>query len=142
LFEKIEDTVVEAQLQKLENAAKANMQDALVEPAKEEITFPDFEKIDMRVATILSAEKVKKSKKLLKLKLDTGIDERIVLSGIAQHYQPEEIVGKQVCVLVNLAPRKMMGTESQGMVLMAENADGKLSFLRPEDVVKNGSMIS
>lgn len=142
LFEKIEDKVVEAQLQKLENAAKANQEDAPVAPAKEEITFPDFEKIDMRIATIVAAEKVKKSKKLLKLRLNTGIDERTVLSGIAQHYQPEEVIGKQVCVLVNLAPRKMMGTESQGMVLMAEDADGKLSFLRPEDVVKNGSMIS
>jgi methionyl-tRNA synthetase len=142
LFEKIEDKVVETQVQKLENAARENQQEATATPVKEEILFPDFEKIDIRVATIISAEKIKKSKKLLKLRLDTGIDERTVLSGIAQHYQPEEVIGKQVCVLVNLAPRKMMGTESQGMVLMAEDADGKLSFIQPENLVKNGSMIS
>jgi len=142
LFEKIDDKVVETQVQKLENAAKENQQQSEAMPVKEEILFPDFEKIDIRVATVISAEKIKKSKKLLKLRLNTGVDERTVLSGIAQYYQPEEVVGKQVCVLVNLAPRKMMGTESQGMVLMAEDADGKLSFIQPEDLVKNGSTIS
>ena len=142
LFEKVEDATVEAQVHKLENAMKENQQDSKPEPSKDEIVFPDFEKIDIRVATILEAEKVKKSKKLLQLKLDTGLDQRIVLSGIAQHYKAEDIVGKQVCVLINLAPRKMMGTESQGMVLMAEDADGKLSFVRPEDIVKNGSMVN
>ncbi|MFP4091547.1 MAG: methionine--tRNA ligase, partial [Cyclobacteriaceae bacterium] len=142
LFEKIEDETVEKQVNKLHEALKEPAAEQKAAPAKNEITFPDFEKIDIRVATILEAEKVKKSKKLLQLKLDTGIDQRTVLSGIAQHYQPEEIVGKQVCVLINLAPRKMMGTESQGMVLMAEDKDGKLSFIRPEDVVSNGSMIS
>ena len=142
LFEKVEDDTVKKQVEKLENAMKENQAEAQASPAKDEIAFPDFEKIDIRVATIMEAEKVKKSKKLLKLQLDTGIDQRTVLSGIAQHYSPEDIVGKQVCVLVNLAPRKMMGTESQGMVLMAEDADGKLSFIRPEDLVRNGSIIS
>ena len=142
LFEKIEDQVVEAQVQKLENALNEAADTAKPSPAKDEIAFPDFEKIDIRVATIMEAEKVKKSKKLLKLKLDTGLDQRTVLSGIAEYYKPEDIIGKQVCVLANLAPRKMMGTESQGMVLMAEDSNGKLSFINPEDMVKNGSTIS
>ncbi len=142
LFEIVEDQTVDAQVQKLENAARQNQAEAKAEPAKAEIAFPDFEKIDIRIATVMEAEKVKKSKKLLKLKLDTGIDQRTVLSGIAPQYAPEDVIGKQVCVLVNLAPRKMMGTESQGMVLMAEDADGRLSFIRPEDLVQNGSTIS
>ena len=142
LFEKIEDTTVDQQVQKLETAMQESQQEAKPASIKDEIAFPDFEKIDIRVATVLEAEKVKKSKKLLKLTLDTGVDRRIVLSGIAQQYTPEEVVGKQVCVLANLAPRKMMGTESQGMVLMAEDAEGTLSFIRPEDMVKNGSAIS
>ncbi|WKN31271.1 methionine--tRNA ligase [Porifericola rhodea] len=142
LFDKIEDDTVEQQIQKLLDARNEGAEEHKATPAKDEITFPDFEKIDIRVATILEAEKVKKSKKLLKLKVDTGIDQRTVLSGIAQYYKSEDIVGKQVCILVNLAPRKMMGTESQGMILMAEDHDGKLSFVRPEDAVKNGSQIS
>jgi methionyl-tRNA synthetase len=142
LFEKIEDQTVEQQVNKLHEATKGQETQVEVPPAREEVTFPDFEKMDIRVATIIEAEKVKKSKKLLKLKLDTGLGERIVLSGIAAYYQPEDIVGKQVCVLVNLAPRKMMGTESQGMVLMAEDQDGQLSFIRPEELVSNGSTVS
>lgn len=142
LFEKIEDQVVEDQVKKLHEARNEAMSEAKAVPAKKEIGFPDFEKIDIRVATILQAEKVKKSKKLLKLKVDTGIDQRTVLSGIAQYYQPDDVIGRQVCILINLAPRKMMGEESQGMILMAKDHDGKLSFIRPEDVVQNGSQIS
>ncbi|WPP50566.1 methionine--tRNA ligase [Catalinimonas niigatensis] len=142
LFEKIEDEVVENQVKKLHEARNETMHESKVIAAKNEITFPDFEKIDIRVATILEAEKVKKSKKLLKLKVDTGIDQRTVLSGIAQYYQPEEIIGNQVCILVNLAARVMMGVESQGMILMAEDHDGKLSFIKPIDIVQNGSQIS
>ncbi|MEO0333098.1 MAG: methionine--tRNA ligase subunit beta, partial [Bacteroidota bacterium] len=111
-------------------------------PKKEEITYDDFVKLEMRIATIQTAEKVNKSQKLLKLTLDTVLDQRTVLSGIAQHYEPEDVVGKQVCVLVNLAPRKMMGIESQGMILMAEDTDGTLVFMQPEDSIGNGSGIS
>jgi methionyl-tRNA synthetase len=143
LFEKIEDSVIEAQIQKLLDSKKANeaaQVTANFKPmeAKEEITYEDFSKIDIRIATVLTAENVKGSKKLLKLSLDTGIDQRTVLSGIAEHFTPEQVVGKQVCVLINLAPRKMMGMESQGMVLLAENADGKLVFVTPTDLVSNG----
>lgn len=142
LFEKIEDDIVEKQVQKLLNARNEAADEHKATPSKAEIAFPDFDKIDIRVAKILEAEKVKKSKKLLKLIVDTGIDQRTVLSGIAQYYKPEDIIGKQVCILVNLAPRKMMGTESQGMILMAEDHDGKLTFVKPEDTVQNGSQIS
>ncbi|MDF9797678.1 methionyl-tRNA synthetase [Catalinimonas alkaloidigena] len=142
LFEKVEDEVVEAQIQKLLDARNEASTDYKATDPKAEIAFPDFEKVDIRVAKIIEAEKVKKSKKLLKLKVDTGIDQRTVLSGIAQFYKPEEVIGKQVCILVNLAPRKMMGVESQGMILMAEDHDGKLSFVQPEDSVSNGSQIS
>ncbi len=142
LFEKIEDEVVEAQIRKLHDTKTATMETPEAAPAKPDIAYDDFAKIDMRTATILSAEKVEKSNKLLKLTLDTGIDRRTVLSGIAQHYTPEEVVGKQVCVLVNLLPRKMMGIESQGMILMAENPDGSLAFVQPEKKTENGSAIS
>jgi methionyl-tRNA synthetase len=143
LFEKIEDSAIEAQIQKLLDTKKNNevaQATANFKPmeAKEEITYEDFTKIDIRIATVLTAETVKGSKKLLKLSLDTGIDQRTVLSGIAEHFTPEQVVGKQVCVLINLAPRKMMGMESQGMVLLAENADGKLVFVTPTDLVSNG----
>ncbi|MEM6842910.1 MAG: methionine--tRNA ligase [Bacteroidota bacterium] len=144
LFQKIEDNWVEQQVTKLhqDDAVAEEEPNTNLPPMKEEITYDDFVKLDMRVATILIAEKVKKSKKLLKLTLDTGLDQRTVLSGIAQHYEPEDIIGKQVCVLVNLAPRKMMGIESQGMILMAEDADGSLQFIQPDDSVGNGSGIS
>lgn len=143
LFEKIEDKTVDAQVNKLEEAKKANEASSQkAEPAKPEIAFDDFMKIDMRVGTVLSAEKVKKSNKLLKLRIDTGIDERTILSGIAKHFTPEEITGKQVTVLVNLAPRKMMGEMSEGMVLMAEDKDGALKLVQPGDPVSPGSMIS
>jgi methionyl-tRNA synthetase len=97
-----------------------------------EITFDDFTKMDIRLGTILTAEKVEKADKLLKLTVDTGIDQRTIVSGIAEHYQPEDVVGKTVQVLLNLAPRKIRGIESQGMILMAEDAEGKLSFMVPE----------
>ena len=99
---------------------------------KETIQYDDFAKMDIRTGTILTAEKMDKSKKLLKLQVDLGFEQRTILSGIAEHFQPEEVVGKQVIVLANLAPRAMMGIESQGMILMAENAEGKLSFVSPE----------
>lgn len=142
LFEKIEDKVIEAQLQKLENARKANeMAEAKAAPAKENIEFDDFVKMDVRAGTVIECEKVAKTKKLLKLKIDTGIDQRTVVSGIAEYYQPEELVGKQVSILVNLAPKKLRGIESQGMILCAENADGSLSIVSPDKMVKNGSEI-
>lgn len=143
LFEKIDDKVVEEQVQKLNDTKAANEVEAKgVEPSKAEIQFDDFMKMDMRVGTVLEAEKVKKSKKLLKLLIDTGIDKRTILSGIAEHFSAEEMVGKQVTVLVNLAPRKMMGIESQGMVLMAEDKDGTLRLMTPQGGADIGAMIS
>jgi methionyl-tRNA synthetase len=142
LFEKIEDSQVEAQVKKLLDTKKQNeLAEVKAAPAKEEIEFDDFMKMDIRVGTILEAEKVAKTKKLLKLKIDTGIDTRTVVSGIAEHYEPEDIVGKQVSILVNLKPRKLRGIESQGMILMAEDKDGKLVFVAPEDTVGNGSEV-
>ena len=147
LFQKIEDTVVEEQIQKLESTKVANeaaetAAAPVIPPSKQEITYDDFAKLDLRVGTVLAAEKMKKSKKLLKLLIDTGIDKRTILSGIAQHFEPEQLIGQQVMVLVNLAPRPMMGEESQGMVLLAEDADGKLVLMKPETKVGNGSSIS
>ena len=154
LFRKIEDTEVAAQVQKLNDnlklAAAALMEHKPAEPAtpepvvaeqKPQITFDDFAKIDLRVGTIISAEKVEKADKLLKLRLKMGNEERTVVSGIAMHFKPEDIVGKQVTVVANLAPRKMKGIESQGMILMAENADGKLIFVSPLDTADNGSTV-
>ncbi len=142
LFEKIEDSVIKAQLQKLENTKKANeLAEASATPAKDNIEFDDFAKMDIRAGTVIECEKVAKTKKLLKLKVDTGIDQRTVVSGIAEYYQPEELIGKQVSILVNLAPKKLRGIESQGMILCAENADGSLSIVAPDKAVKNGSEI-
>ena len=141
LFEKIEDAEVEKQVRKLLDTKKANEANAPANPAKDEIVYDDFVKMDIRVGTILEAEKVPKTKKLLKLKIYTGIDQRTVVSGIAGHYKPEEIIGKQVSVLVNLAPRKLRGIESQGMILMAEDKDGTLRFVSPTEKVSNGSEI-
>ncbi|WP_163715462.1 methionine--tRNA ligase [Mangrovibacterium lignilyticum] len=142
LFEKIEDETIEAQVQKLLATKKANQAaEAVAKPAKENCTFDDFMKMDIRTATILEAEPVAKTKKLMKILLDTGIDKRTVVSGIAEYYKAEEIIGKQVSVLVNLEPRKLRGIESQGMILMAEDADGSLKFISPEIKVKNGSEI-
>ncbi|RNI30367.1 methionine--tRNA ligase [Rufibacter immobilis] len=143
LFEKIEDAVIEAQVQKLLDTKKANeIANAVAAPAKENITFEDFSKIDIRIGTILEAEKVAKTKKLLKLKVDTGLDQRTIVSGIAEHFNPEEIIGQQVSVLVNLAPREIKGIVSQGMLLMAENADGSLAFMQPSKPVVNGGGVS
>ncbi len=129
LFQKVEDSLVENEVGKLKNA---NMVESNFEAQKEEVTFDDFSKMDIRLGTILEAEKVEKADKLLKLLVNTGIDKRTIVSGIAEHYSPEEVIGKTVQVLLNLAPRKIRGIESQGMILMAEDAEGKLSFMTPE----------
>ncbi len=142
LFVRIENSEVEAQVQKLMDTKKQNeLAEVKVAPAKEEIEFDDFMKMDIRTGTIIEAEKVAKTKKLLKLKIDTGIDRRTVVSGIAEYYEPEQIVGKQVSILVNLKPRKLRGIESQGMILMAEDKDGKLVFVAPEQKISNGSEV-
>ena len=133
LFSKIEDATIQAQLDKLEASKKANeIANAVVEPQKEAITFEDFTKLDIRVGTILEAEKMPKAKKLLVLKVDTGIDVRTIVSGIAESFTAEEVVGKRVTVLVNLAPRALRGVESEGMILMTETPDGKLVFVNPD----------
>ncbi|ADY53682.1 methionyl-tRNA synthetase [Pseudopedobacter saltans DSM 12145] len=145
LFEKVEDDVIAKQIQKLidkkETIEKAKSQDVEVTPAKENITFDQFSAMDIRTGVILEAEKVAKTKKLLKLKVDTGIDIRTVVSGIAEHYQPEDIIGQQVSILVNLEPREIKGIQSQGMILMAENAEGKLCFVAPIDKFNAGSVV-
>ena len=140
LFEKIEDATIQAQIDKLLATKKANeMASVKAAPAKENIQYEDFMKI--RVGTIIAAEKVAKTKKLMKLTVDTGIDERTIVSGIAEHYTPEEVIGRQVSVLVNLEPKPLKGIVSQGMILMAENADGTLSFVSPDKEVKPGSEV-
>ncbi len=142
LFEKIEDATIDAQVQKLLDTKKANeAANAIAKPAKENCTYDDFMKMDIRTGTIIEAEKVAKTKKLLKLTIDTGIDKRTVVSGIAEYYSPEEVIGKQVSILVNLEPRELKGIMSQGMILMAEDADGSLKFVSPVSPVKNGSEI-
>ena len=140
LFRKIEDSEIQAQLDKLEATKKANAnENKKLMPQKDTITFDDFSKLDMRVGTIIEAEKMAKAKKLLVLKVDTGLDVRTIVSGIAESFTPEEIVGKKVTVLINLAPRALRGVDSEGMILMTENADGKLVFVNPdEDGVGNG----
>ena len=142
LFEQIDDKQIELQIQKLQAAKKENeLNQASVAPQSEDISYDDFSKMDIRVGTILEAEKVAKTKKLLKLTVDTGIDKRTIVSGIAEYYKPEEIIGKQVSVLVNLAPKNLKGIESRGMILMAENLDGSLSFVSPDKLLKNGSVV-
>ncbi len=152
LYRKIEDKEIQVQLDKLEATKKANTSTALstgstnkkeLMPQKDTITFDDFSKLDMRVGTIVEAEKMAKTKKLLVLKVDTGLDTRTIVSGIAESFTPEEIVGKRVTVLVNLAPRALRGVDSEGMILMTENSDGKLVFVNPdEDGVGNGLTIN
>lgn len=144
LFRKIEDKEIEIQLEKLEATKKQNEQmNKEVDPQKDTINFDDFIKLDIRVGTILEAEKMPKANKLLVLKVDTGIDTRTIVSGIAESFTPEEIVGKQVTVLVNLAPRKLRGVESEGMILMTKNTEGKLVFVNPdENEIGNGEVIS
>lgn len=142
LFEKIEDDTIQQQLDKLEKTKVDNAAaNKTASPAKANIEFDDFVKMDIRVGTILEAEKVAKTKKLMQLKVDTGIDKRTVVSGIAEYFTPEEVIGKQVSILVNLAPRNIRGIESQGMILMAEDANGKLEFVAPNQTVKPGSEI-
>ena len=142
LFRKVEDAEIEAQLDKLEATKKQNtMENTPLTPQKETIQYDDFGKMDIRVGTVLAAEKMPKANKLLVMKVDTGLDTRTIVSGIAEHFTPEELVGKQVAVLANLAPRPLRGVESQGMILLAEDADGKLVFVRPEQVVGNGAVI-
>lgn len=141
LFEKVEDADMEKQIDKLKKP-EITVNSENITPQKEEIVFDDFMKQDIRIGTILEAEAVPKSNKLLKFLVDTGIDKRTVLSGIAKHYSPEEMIGKQVTMLVNLAPRKIMGFESQGMILMAENSDGKLSLVQPDATIDNGAGVS
>ena len=143
LFEKIEDEAIEFQLNKLEETKRQNkMTQPDTTPQKDRCTFDDFQKIDLRVGTILEAKKVEKADKLLELKVDTGIDVRTIVSGIAESFTPEEIIGKKCTVLVNLAPRKIRGVESEGMLLFTDKADGKLSFVNPEDDVPNGAGIA
>ena len=143
LFEKVEDEVINQQIQKLADKKQASAveKQLTIIPAKENIDFDTFSAMDIRTGTILTAEKVAKTKKLLKLTIDTGIDQRTVVSGIAEHYEPEAIIGKQVSILINLEPREIKGILSQGMILMAENADGKLSFVSPVDDLHNGSVV-
>ena len=151
LFSKVEDSVVEAQVAKLEaakalNAAAAREAAAreaasVIEPQKPEVTFDAFAAMDIRTATVLEAERVPKTDKLLKLTIDTGIDTRTIVSGIAEYYAPEEMVGKQICILANLQPRVIRGIESKGMILMAKQGDGKMRFVTPAEVVVNGAVI-
>jgi methionyl-tRNA synthetase len=158
LFEKIEDDVIEKQIQKLQSSKSASIGVASnsvgtevptpisagsnpIEPSKAPTSFDDFQKMDIRVGTILTAERVPKTDKLLKLTIDTGIDKRTVVSGIAAHYDPEKIIGQQVTILVNLEPRKIKGIESQGMILMAENANGELAFVAPVKGMENGGSV-
>lgn len=148
LFEKIEDAAIAKQLERLEKTKQANQQEAqaaaevTVAPQKELISYDDFAKMDIRIGTILSAEKMPKADKLLILKVDTGIDQRTIVSGIAQSFNPKEIIGKRVTVLANLAPRKLRGVESQGMILMVENAEGKYRFIAPDGgEIANGAEV-
>lgn len=143
LFEKIEDHVIEKQIQKLHDARRMNeLEGKVVAEVKPEIQYDDFAKMDIRVATITEAENVPKSKKLLKLKVDIGSEVRTVLSGISEHFKAEEVIGKKVLYLANLAPRKMMGMESHGMILMAEDKDGSLAFVQPGKDIWNGGTVN
>lgn len=144
LFEKIEDDVIQKQLDKLEASRRAKLEAEAAQNVTEqkgEVSFDDFQRMDIRVSTILEAEKVAKTKKLLKLTIDTGIDKRTIVSGIAEYYTPEQLVGRQVLVLANLAPREIKGIESRGMILMAEDALGRLVLLQPEDKTMSGAMV-
>lgn len=156
LFRKIEDAEVSYQVEKLkqglerskmENQANETIQPSIentvvAKPIKPEIQFDDFGKLDLRIGTVLSAEKVEKADKLLKLEVDLGFEKRTIVSGIAQHFAPEALLQKQVMVVANLAPRKMRGIESQGMILMAENNDGKLLLVNPDTHAENGATVS
>jgi methionyl-tRNA synthetase len=143
LFSQIEDEQIQKQINKLEATKTANeAENKMITPQKDLVQFEDFAKMDLRVGTILEAEKMSKANKLLVLKVDTGIDVRTIVSGIAESFAPDEIVGKKVTVLVNLAPRNLRGVESQGMILMTNNAAGKLVFVNPDAEVSNGETIN
>ena len=148
LFSKIEDEQVEAQRQKLQASAAANeaakapsTTEKTHMPQKDDISFDQFMSMDLRVGTILEAERVPKADRLLKFLVDTGLDQRTIVSGIAEHFSPEEMVGKKVTVLMNLPPRKIRGVESQGMLLMAEDGDGSLRLMAPENGADSGAVI-
>ena len=154
LFRKIEDTEITAQIEKLKNglvkSETKNTEDKTKEKSielstlsiKAQIEYDDFAKLELKAGTVVACEKVQKTDKLLKLEVDLGSEKRIIVSGIAQHYTAEQMVGKQVIVVTNLAPRKMKGIESQGMILTAEDSDGKLKLLKPEEPVSPGSNVS
>ncbi len=151
LFSKVEDSVIDVQIAKLNATKEANEAAAKaaaaaeaaqkVEPQKAEVTFDDFGAMDIRTATVLEAERVPKTDKLLKLTIDTGIDKRTIVSGIAEYYSPEDMLGKQICILANLQPRTIRGIESKGMILMAKQGDGKMRFITPQEVVTNGAVV-
>ena len=151
LFAKIEDEAIRIQLDRLasikaereaaEASAAAEEAASKIEPQKAECTFDEFDKMDIRTATVLEAERVPKTDKLLKLTIDTGIDTRTIVSGIAEYYTPEQMVGQQICILANLAPRRIRGIESKGMILMARQGDGKMRFITPQEALKNGAQI-
>jgi len=141
LFDKIEDEQIQFQIDKLMKS-REEARPLTVTPQKEAVSFDDFSKMDIRTATILEAEKVPKTKKLIKMLVDTGMDKRTIVSGIAEHYQPEELPGKRVCVLANLAPREIKGIVSQGMILLSENSDGKLFFIEPSENARNGAEVN
>ena len=143
LFEKLEDDVIQKQVDKLQQTKQQMLlQSKQPNPIKETVDFESFAKMDIRIGQIIAAEKMEKSKKLLKLTVDDGLRQRTILSGIAEHFQVEEVLGRKVTFLANLAPRKMMGLESEGMILMAEGQDGKLSFIEPESGIWNGATVS
>ena len=147
LFTKVEDEQIQIQLDRLEKIRAEREAEAKAEaakqvaPQKEECGFEDFEKMDIRTATVLDAERVPKTDKLLKLTIDTGMDKRVIVSGIAEYYSPEEMVGRQICILANLKPRTIRGIESHGMILMAKQGDGKMRFITPQDAVANGAVV-
>jgi methionyl-tRNA synthetase len=138
LFDKIDDATIETQIEKLK---KTETEKKDVATALPECTIDNFEKMDIRVATVLQAERVPKTEKLLKLKIDTGLDQRVIVSGIAQYYSPEEMTGRQICILANLAPRTIRGIVSQGMILMAKEPGGKMRVISPEEGITNGAII-
>ncbi len=148
LFSKVEDDAVAAQIDRLETIRKEHEAAAAAEaakqvlPLKDECVYEDFDKMDIRTATVLEAERVPKTDKLLKLTIDTGVDKRVIVSGIAEYYAPEDMVGKQICILANLKPRTIKGIESRGMILMAKQPDGKMRFITPQETLSNGSQIN
>jgi methionyl-tRNA synthetase len=142
LFTRIENDVIDAQMLKLQGSKTTSTTNEIKNPLKSEISYDDFVKLDIRTATILKAEKVEKADKLLKLELDLGFEKRTVVSGIAEYYKPDEIIGQKVTLLANLAPRKIKGIESKGMILMASNSEGKLTFVTVDSDWDNGASIS